>query len=522
MADPVVQGRVSLSTDTFTPTRNLLNATQWRDNYRQALKKLCAEATAPPAYQTFDQLHPNQDIPRQSAWGSLASTATALLARKRMPGLSTALNWGGAPVASGAANFWNPRQVAQEDPGDLTKINPKIDPRNEGTTNALWNAERAAQVATALPPAEAAAKGALLRKALLPYGMQSALSAGAQALSGGTKEDIASATIRSALPELAAQGAYRLVAPKLVGAPLAAVRGAGVAGLATAIPTAAMNMYDYKYNKDEGERKAMLRQESADASQRGFWGKAYQYPRMAGQFITGDLTGAANTSIGQEQESMEAAKMDAANDNRKVVPASDADPVQRAYTNDDARRWVSQTHTDMPGVPPQYVSSLVGNAFGDPRTLAHVNNVDGVMARVLRDAKHEGVTIPQERIPELRRNIQLQELQKPENKKAFESLQDNLEKLTGSQLTEKGANELSSLVANIGVNGTYAAIEKSMNTSLGQGGFLAKELGWFEPKGRFAPRDTSANDKAQAAMQQEAKARAVYRAAHPGGVRRIG
>jgi len=620
MADPAVQGRVTLSTDTFTPTRNLLNV-GWREKYRDALKKICSAPKLSPdlavilktsqeldirdtnpvaqhpavakayeepqhpepgdPFKAQGQFHPNQDIPRQQALGSLATTTASTLFKA--PWLRNTLNWGG-PVASGLyAGATNPPEVAQRDtagiaahlknvqlqqqaaaaheaarsgkPEDVqayikaerdyrndlrnqaateysTHLSPSVDSRSAGLTNALWNAETGAQVAASLPPAEATAKGALLRRAMLPYGISSAVGAGAQALAGRSPGEIGETFIRSALPETAAQLAYRRVAPSLVGARFAALRGAGPAALAASIPTAAFNINDYANNMDESERKAMLRQESEEAMDRGVAGKIYQPLRAAGKFITGDLTGAANMTIAQQPESMEAAKMDAANRNKYVRPPIEAgdnprdptfsDPRNRMYTPNDTKRWMSNVLDDMPTVPSKYVSQLMSGAFQNPRTVAHVSNIDGAMARVLHDAKREGVTIPPERMPELKRRIQLAELQKPENQEALKALEANIQKLTGTQLTEKGANDLGALVANIGPAGAQTAIEQGMSGRLDGGIWMQKDLGWFEPKGRFAPRDTSQNDKMRSQMSEEAKARAIYRAAHPDGVRRVG
>ncbi len=585
MADPAVQGRVTLSTDTFTPTRNLLNV-GWRDKYRDALKKLCADAVHPlisqqlsdtlragqantaqsgedvrdvnpvagnPAVaKAFEEPQPvaNQAIPRDTAVGSLASTGASLLAKRLGLGrTSNALNWLG-PVASGtAAGLTNSPGVSQADtagiaahlknvqlqqqaataheaarsgkPEDVqaylkaeqayrndlrtqagteysTAPDYRLDPRSAGTTNALWNAETGAQLAASLPPAEAAARGAFLRKAILPYGLSTAVGAGVQALAGRSSGDIGENLLRTVPQEIAAQGAYRLAAPSLSGARFAGLRGAGLAGFATSVPTAAMNLYDYANNMDDADRKGILRQESEEAMQRGPLGRMYQPLRAAGKFLTGDLTGAANMTIAQEGESMDAAKMDAANRNKYVRPPVEAgedpnhpefsDPRNRLYTPNDTKRWMSNVLDELPDVPSKYVSTLMGNAFQDPKTLVHVSNVDGAVARIVRDAKREGVTIPQERLPELRRRIQLQELNKPENTEALNALEQNLQKITGSTLTDKGAKDLTALVANIGPSGTATAIERVMNGSLGRGVFLANDLGWFEQKGRLAPR----------------------------------
>jgi len=621
MADPAVQGRVTLSTDTFTPTRNLLNV-GWRDKYRDALKKLCAEsvhplisqqlsdtlkanqsnpeqqgqdlrdvnpvAAHPAVAKAFEEPQPvaNQAIPRESALGSLASTGASLLAKRLGMGrTSNAMNWLG-PVASGAAaGVTNPAAVSQPDtagitahlknvqlqqqaataheaarsgkPEDIqaylkaeqayrddlrtqagteysTGLDYRLDPRSTGTTNALWNAETGAQVAASLPPAEAAAKGAFLRRAILPYGLSTAVGAGVQALAGRNPSDIGENVVRSALPEAAAQGAYRMVAPSLSGARLAGLRGAGVAGFATSVPTAAMNIYDYANNMDEADRKGMLRQESEEAMHRGAFGRMYQPFRAAGKFLTGDLTGAANMTIAQEGESMDAAKMDAENRNKYVRPPVEAgdnrdhpefsDPRNRMYTPNDTKRWMSNVLDDLPNVPSKYVTTLMSNALQDPKTLVHVSNVDGAVARTVRDAKREGVTIPPERIPELRRRIQVQELQKPENVEALNSLEERLQKLTGSRLTEKGAKDLTALVANVGANGAATSIEQSMLSSLGRGGYLANDLGWFEPIGRFAPyKEPPQQAKMRQDQEAQRAARAAYQAAHPDprGVRKL-
>jgi len=614
MADPAVQGRVTLSTDTFTPTRNLLNV-GWREKYRDALKKICADAgykplispelhgvlqnsqgqdprdtnpvaQHPAVAKAFEEPTPvaNQQVGEHTALGSLGSTAASLLARRLgMKGTATAMNWAG-PVAAGVGSAaLNPAEVAQPDtagiaahlknvqlqqqasaaheaarsgkPEDVqayltaekayrddlrtqaateysTHLDPRIDPRTGATTQALWNAETGAQLATSLPPAEAAARGAMLRRAILPYGISTALGAGLQGAFGRSGEEIGNNLLRSVPQEIAAQAAYRTVAPSLSGARLAGLRGAGVAGFATSVPTAAMNLYDYANNMDDADRKAMLRQESEEAMHRGLAGKIYQPFRAAGKFLTGDLTGAANMTIGQNEESMDAAKMDAANRNKFVRPPVEAgddpshpgfsDPRNRMYTPNDTKRWMSNVLDDMPDVPSKYVSQLMQGAFQNPKTLAHVSNLDGAMSRVLRDAKREGVSIPPERLPELKRRIQAAELQKPENQEAIKSLEQDIQKMTGSTLTEKGANDLGALVANIGPEGVRTAIEQNMSR-LGNGLWMQKDLGWFEPKGQFAPRteQIAANEKIRAAADQERQARAAYRAAHPGGVRRL-
>ena len=621
MADPAVQGRVTLSTDTFTPTRNLLNVS-WRDKYRDALRKLCAEGLAPktlispelsaalkahtgeqPITETnpvaahpavakaFEQPEygPNPGVNLHSTLGSLGSTAASIAANRfGFPRTASFLNWGG-PVASGtAAGLMNPnvgqadtagvnsyltniglqqtadsayerarsgnpedvqayREAEQKFRNDLRTSSPtefskgldyRVDPRTMPAIQGLWNGETAAQLAAGIKPAELAAGGRLkgmLRSGALPFGISQAVGAAGQLYNTGELPSVEQFS-RSILPEAAAQTAYGLSAPAAsvagAGSLAARLRGFTPAMLAANAVSAGFNLADYARMPEE-QRQQMLRQESEEAiSHPGAWSRFKQPFRFVGKTLAGDPTGAANLMEAREPESIDAARYDAANRNKHVrapVEAGDnpdhpefSDPRNRMYTPDDTKRWMSNVLTDLPDVPSKYVSTLVSSAFQDPKTLVHVSNVDGAVNRAVREAKQHGVVVPPERIDELRRLKQIEELQKPENSQALEGLEQKLQAYTGSKLTPKGMHDIVALSANIGIDGVSAAINNLVNNSLHRGLFLQKDLGWFEPQGRFAPyKEPPEYAKTRADAEAERKARDIYRATHPGGVRKL-
>ncbi len=624
MADPAVQGRVTLSTDTFTPTRNLLNVS-WRDKYRDALKKLCADGIAPKTLispelsatlkarttgQPLPEINPvaahpavakafeepeyghNPGANLYSTLGSLGSTAASIAASKYRFGRGAApyINWGGPAVSGAAAGLMNPdvgqadtagvssylkniglqqtadsayekarsgspedvqayREAEQRFRNDLRTSSPtefskgldyRVDPRTMPAIQGLWNGESAAQLSAGVKPAELAAGGRLrgmLRNGALPFGIGQAVSTAGQLYSTGTLPTVEQFS-RSILPEAAAQTAYGLTAPAAslagAGSLAARLRGFTPAMLAANAVAGGFNLADY-YRMPEDQKQQMLRQESEEAiSHPGAMSRMAQPFRFVGKTLAGDPTGAANLMVAREPDSMEAAKMDAANRNKHVRPPVEAgedpnhpefsDPRNRMYTPDDTKRWMSNVLTDLPDVPSKYVSTLMSSAFQDPATLAHVSNVDGAVDKVVREARQHGVTVPPERIDELRRLKQVEELQKPENSEALQGLEQKLQSYTGSKLTPKGMHDIVALSANIGVNGVSTAIEQAMNNSLHRGVFLQKDLGWFEPLGRLAPyKPPPGYEEERAAQAEQIKARNAYRAANPSpsGVRKL-